>query len=130
MFGLKEIGSESSGTVSLFGLCALVLQSPVISVVTAVQWAECQWEKKLVGGAPPPPLVTQIDQPANRAFYSSSQIAARSETRPKKDKKCPRYKCGKLVGSGETAVGAPVSRVLPRGAPVGRTGTSRTTQVF
>ena len=49
VFGLKEIGSKCS----LFGLCALVLQSPVISVVTAVQWAEWQWEKKLVGSAPP-----------------------------------------------------------------------------
>ena len=59
VFGLKEIGSKCS----LFGLCALVLQSPVISVVTAVQWAEWQWEKKLVGSAPPPSTTGHANRP-------------------------------------------------------------------
>ena len=125
IFGSKEIGSKSRGTI----LCLdCVLQSAVISVVTAVQWAAAvavgekasgwvhnhhhHWSRKssnlpTVLSIPPPKLLPDLKRGQ------------------KKGAKSGRYKCGKLAGSGETSVGAPVSRVLPRGAPVGaRTGTT------
>ena len=124
MFGSKEIGSKSS---SLFGLCALVLQSPVISVVTAVQWAAVAVGEKTSGWctSPHPPLVTQIDPPANPAFYSSSQIAARSETGPKKGAKSgPDINVGNWLGQVKRRWGPqlagfyPAAHLLAAPAPV------------
>ena len=98
--------------VSLFGLWSpVVLHLPVISVVTHWAGAVASRGRKSDGQLNPHTTTGHANpKPANPAFYSSLQIAAKSEVRPKKVQKLPlRYKCGKLVRSGETGVGAPVT---------------------
>ena len=89
----------------------MVLHLPVISVVTQRAGAVASRGRKSDGQLNPHTTTGHANpKPANPAFYSSLQIAAKYEMRPKKVQKLPlRYKCGKLVRSGETGVGAPVT---------------------